>query len=583
MILKLSKYGFVFVALLGVIFFLSCERSQSLLPEINPEIVPPQGQTTTIFKFDLSETFGQDPNNKIFVRWDWEGDSIFDTPFVHESVLTHRYFASGKYNPRAEIKNLSGQSTDSSFHVEVITGYSSPRAAYKITPETGNPYTVFQFDASLTQDDEDSLSTLLFKWDFDGDGTWDTELNNQYLVEHVFPVVQGYFPNVYVVDPSKRANAYSQVLIVTLLDTCIVPYFTANSDSLVQNEESIFDASSSISACNNEEQLWYKWDFENDMIYDTEWLEDPVTSHVFPNEREYWVRLVVKNTKGLENSVIQKYWMYHQNQPPIAAINASTYGGNTRTEFRFDVWPTRDIEDSPSQMLNRWDFDGDGNWDTELSHEIEVFYIYNQPGIYKMALEMIDRGDLHDTVYETIYVRENNFETGRILDRKGSQWEFYGTVKIGDQWWMSKNLRVDDDYFYGNKAYDFDITLVTHYGYLYAPPKMYAACPYGWKIPSKEDWNKLFRNFEESEVYDELILGGNSGFNVVFGGMASEGRGTPFTFSRLLNFGYFWSSSILSSPSATSQWFITFDKTKSHMVQGYGPKQRYYSIRCIKE
>ncbi len=576
--LRSSKYGFILFALLGVLSLLSCERGHNPLPEINPIINPESGQTTTIFKFDLSETFSQDRNNKIFVRWDWEGDGIYDTPFLHESILSHRYYASGSYSPRAEIKDLSGQTADSGFQISVIQGYSPPRAAYQVTPETGNPYTVFQFDASFTKDDEDSLSSLLFKWDFDGDGQWDTELSNDFLVEHVFPKVQSYFPKVYVEDPSRRADVYSQALRITLLDTCIVPHYTTVSDSLVQNEVIVFDASSSEYACDPNEQLWYKWDFENDLIYDTEWLEDPVTTHVFPNEREYWVRLLVKNSKGLENSYMKRYWMFHQNRPPIARLNASTFGGNTRTEFRFDAWPSKDTEDSPSQMLNRWDFDGDGIWDTELSNELVVFHTYNKPGSYQLTLEIIDRGELKDTAFETIYIGDNDFETGRILDKRGNKWEYYGTIRIGDQWWMSKNLSVDYPKFYGNVPYNWDGSIVLRFGYLYGPPLMYAACPDGWKIPSRDDWNVLFDNFDETEIYDQLILGGNSGFNAALGG-----RNTDISFSHINQYGYYWSSTELSGTSALSQWYITFDQRQGKMVQGYGPKSYWYSLRCIKE
>lgn len=574
----MGKYLKYILVLVLATAFLCCERKEPDFPDITLKISPKQGQTTTIFSFDLTKTFEADPNNRIFVRWDWDGDGIFETPFLNESILSHRYLAAGQYTPRAEIKDLSGQTAISSFNIQVGAGHSNPRAAFTVSPENGNIYTEFKFDASTTQDDEDSLSTLKFKWDFDGDDIWDTELDNSFQVEHIYPEVRYYQPRVSVEDPSGRTSTYELTLNVTLLDTCIVPVFTTIPENLIQNEETVFDASSSTYNCNPDEQLWYRWDFNNDNFFDTDWLEDPVITHVFPVEQEYWVKLVVRNSRTLENSIVRRFWINHQNQPPKARIAASTYGGNTKTKFRFDGWPSKDLEDSPSQMLNRWDFDGDGIWDTELSHEMERFHTYDQPGVYQMAFEIIDRDELRDTVYETIYISNSNNETDIILDRRGTKWEHYGTVKIGNQWWMSRNLSVDYPLFYGNEAYNRDLTLVEYYGYLYNQPKMYSACPEGWRFPSRDDWDELFTNLDEEELYEEFVLGGNSGFNAVHGGEKGSS-----SFSKLDKFGNYWSSTKVRETTSSSLWYITFDKANRRVLQGYGSNAPMYSVRCIKE
>ncbi|MCK5821828.1 MAG: PKD domain-containing protein, partial [Bacteroidales bacterium] len=351
-----GKYCILKILILGFFLLLSCEHGNTPLPDITPEINPPEGLTTTSFEFDLTKTFSYDPNQKLFVRWDWEGDSVFDTPFLHENILSHRYYAAGAYNPRAEIMDAAGQTSDSSFHIIVDQGYSNPRPCFTISPQTGNIYTPFTFDASITRDDEDSLSSLLFKWDFEGDGVWDTKPDNSPIAEHIYPKTSLYHPKVHVEDPSGKANIGNKMLRVTLLDSCIHPKFTTIPEFLIQNEENIFDASESSFDCNENETLWYKWDFNNDGFYETEWLENPITSHIFPFEQKYWVKLVVKNSKGLENFIVKEFWMYHQNQPPTARFRVSTYGGNTQTSFRFDAWNCKDLEDAPSQMLTRWDF-----------------------------------------------------------------------------------------------------------------------------------------------------------------------------------------------------------------------------------
>ena len=188
-----------------------------------------------------------------------------------------------------------------------------------------------------------------------------------------------------------------------------------------------------------------------------------------------------------------------------------------------------------------------------------------------------DRDGLRDTVNETIYVSGSNNETDIIHDKRGNKREYYGIVKIGNQWWMSKNLSVDYRHFYGNVAYNWDETLVGYYGYLYNPPKMYAACPDGWKIPSREDWDGLFANMNAEESYEDLVLGGNSGFNAVHGG---EKNGS---FSKLTKIGNYWSSTKVRETTSSSLWHITFDKANRRVLRGYGSDQPMYSVRCIKE
>lgn len=576
-----GKYCFLKIPILGFILLLSCERGNTPLPEIIPEISPPEGLTTTNFEFDLTKTFSYDPNQKLFVRWDWEGDSVFDTPFLHEKILSHRYYAVGVYNPRAEIMDAAGQTSDSSFQIEVEQGYSSPRPVFTISPQEGNIYTQFKFDASKTQDDEDSLSSLLFKWDFEGDGVWDTKPDNSPIVEHIYPETHLYFPKVHVEDPSGKVNIHKERLQVTLFDSCINPRFITIPEMLIQNEENIFDASESSFDCNENETLWYKWDFNNDGFYETEWLENPITSHIFPFEQKYWVKLVVKNSKGLENFIVKEFWIYHQNQPPTARFRVSTYGGNTQTSFRFDAWNSKDVEDSPSQMLSRWDFDGDGVWDTDYSYEKVEYKTYNQPGEYQVALEIIDRGQLKDTAYAKIIVGNGSNETDIVMDKRGGIYDYYGTVKIGNQWWFSKDISIYIEGVINGSPYGVKEADCEYYSFRYPFDTALIACPEGWRLPTQVDWEELFNNFNSEELFDQLAWGGDSGFNSILGGLSNRSHSSDLCLE-IDKYGYYWSSTKLSDPSGISIWYITCNGKNKTVVSGFGPDINR-SVRCIKD
>ncbi|MEZ5084263.1 MAG: FISUMP domain-containing protein [Bacteroidales bacterium] len=66
----------------------------------------------------------------------------------------------------------------------------------------------------------------------------------------------------------------------------------------------------------------------------------------------------------------------------------------------------------------------------------------------------------------------------------------YQTVIIDNQEWMAENLAYAPSS--GNYwAYDYDVTNVETYGYLYDWETALVVCPTGWHLPSDEEWMEL--------------------------------------------------------------------------------------------
>ena len=576
--------------LLALLLLPSCkEEDQVLTPVIHATVSPQSGNTTHIFNFDLSGSESRTGRGtKVFTRWDWDGDGNWDTPFTRLLVYEHRYYAPGTWKPHLEMINLEGGIDTLSFTIPVAGGKSAPKPVLAIIPGVGHIFTRFLLDASATRDDEDSLNQLSFRWDFEGDGQWDTQFGDSVKIYHRYPEPGVYTPSLQVKDPSGLISSRRSQAVVTIRDPFLVVTFRCVPDSVTDNTEISMDASASSDPDNPGQPLFYRWDWENDGKWDTGWLNDPVTVHVFETEYIHFVRLQVMSSRGLQNEIAQKIRVWHKNRAPIASFSLSTLAGNTGTAFRFDGWSTYDMESAPSHLFFRWDFDGDGTGDFGPVSTPAFLYHYPAPGIYITKMEVTDSLGASDTFSKVMSISRGTNETGMYLDNRGNGYEYYGTVRIGDQWWFTRSLAIQDNSRifrkYDERSYNGDQSVrYRDYGNLYHYDRLPVLCPAGWRVPSRDDWEKLFSNYREDELYEALMPGGISDFGATLGGKRKGIKQLPDC-DGLDEKGYFWSTSMPLDMTATSIWVITFDKVGRKVLKGFDAKDNmWYGVRCMKD
>ncbi|MDD3878311.1 MAG: FISUMP domain-containing protein [Bacteroidales bacterium] len=138
----------------------------------------------------------------------------------------------------------------------------------------------------------------------------------------------------------------------------------------------------------------------------------------------------------------------------------------------------------------------------------------------------------------TSYGEERSFSTkaGTFTDSRNGK--TYKTVRIGTQTWMAENI----NYSTGNSwCYDNSSSNCSKYGRLYDWNTALRACPNGWHLPSKSDFEALLGNVGGSgrNAYYALKEGGSSGFSALLGGWSHYNG----TFHNIGKYGYWWSSS----------------------------------------
>ena len=559
-------------------------------------------KTTDTVQFDASLTDPGDRSNKAYYRWDWNHDGIWDEEYSRLPVAGYRFFSKGTYNPVLEVLNSDGLTDTSSVQLIVNQGYSAPHPTFTITPEFGNFTTRFIFDASATRDDEDSIDQLRFSWDFAANGTYVTPPSPKTYASFVYPDTGRYTVILEVTDPLKMRTQLHKSVWVTNINPRLVADFGWTPVSGTSATVFTLDGSSSYSLDQPQAVFRYSWKLPaNDYIW-TEWTHKPQMDFQMKREASYDLELRIMDTAGLVNYCKKSITIYHQNLPPKAKYTIGCRRGNVRTQFYFNSWLTLDPESLPTTLEVRWDFDGDEKWDTEYTKDRIIYHNYPEPGTYKVYMEARDPDGLSDTTAQFVEVTSGTNETGVIYDQRDGQ--YYGSVKIGNQWWMSQNLNFSPY----NELKD-EVRKICYIRYLEDPVpwcdilgglyNVYHAtredyygtvrgiCPWGWHMPSRKELETLIETIGGWNQADQLLPGGPTDFNALYAG-CSEIVWDPI--QRLyvekpkwINYAaFFWSFNKMSNPYAPNSWSIALIKDEKKILPGWSGMDNKYSVRCVK-
>lgn len=189
------RYNYGLIILIIAFTFFSCEET---VKEKDPMAViavsPSAGSYSTVFVFDATgSTSGLEDGNDYTVRWDWEGDGIFDTEYSASRTRSHKYEEPGEYTPTVQIINSLGWTDDESINLLAWADSIPPIAAFDIIPDdTVHINTILCFNAALTFDPQTPVEEMLFRWDWQSDGIWDTPFVSDTTTYHKYEITGWY-------------------------------------------------------------------------------------------------------------------------------------------------------------------------------------------------------------------------------------------------------------------------------------------------------------------------------------------------------------------------------------------------------
>ncbi len=92
--------------------------------------------------------------------------------------------------------------------------------------------------------------------------------------------------------------------------------------------------------------------------------------------------------------------------PPIARFTRDPIWGQVGDTFSFNAWPSQDETTPRGGLLVRWDFNNDGNWDTDLGIDKYITRTVMTAGTYPIRLGVWDRSFNFSTIIRPIVVAE---------------------------------------------------------------------------------------------------------------------------------------------------------------------------------
>jgi PKD repeat protein len=171
------------------------------------------------------------------------------------------------------------------------------------------------------------------------------------------------------------------------------------------------DASASVNGRGNDSGLVYRFDTDNDGRWDRPsgggFGSRPTAITQFAQEGLCTVSVEVRSAEGTSARASRTVLV---NAPPVAALSATPEKATEGAQFTFDASGSQDARDGSGGLRYRWDFNTDGVWDfpedAGYSDVGQVFQMWLEPGVYTVAVAVMDSDSALDTATVAVTVVE---------------------------------------------------------------------------------------------------------------------------------------------------------------------------------
>lgn len=187
-----------------------------------------------------------------------------------------------------------------------------------------------------------------------------------------------------------------------------------------------FDASGSYDP--DGYNLWFKWDFDGDGVYDLDSGTDPTVEHTYTEAGEYDAVVLVRDYPGDTDRASVRITVGASSQGPVADIVADYLSIYAPTYVRFDASASYD---SDGEIVRyEWDFDGDGVIDRDTGAFPKAATIYLSGGVRYARVTVTDNDGNTDSASVGLSIAVGNDRLYIFPDPLDNDW--HDAVGHGD-------------------------------------------------------------------------------------------------------------------------------------------------------
>ena len=251
----------------------------------------------------------------------------------------------------------------------------------------------------FTTNGEDPSGTIeVFRWDFDGDGSWDTYDTVARDYTHTYNDSGTYNATLYV-QSNTGATATAEIVITVLNNPPIASADVVPSNGAVPLTVQLLGSGSDPDG----HVVLYQWDFDGDGVYDWSSTTTGNTSHTYTAEGTYQAVFRVTDNHDLTGTATAVTTVVSVGPPgsPTATASANPASGDAPLTVNFNGTAT---DPDNSIVLYEWDFDGDGVYDWSSASSASTTHTYTQAGTHLVAFRVTDSTGLTGIDYITVFV-----------------------------------------------------------------------------------------------------------------------------------------------------------------------------------
>jgi PKD repeat protein len=325
------------------------------------------------------------------VAWDFDGDG---TREIYEGgpQQTYTYSSPGTYNVTATAYD-DDNAPDTAF-VVVTVQYADPTARCSVAPQTVSSGELVTVDA------RDSTDADLYRYDFDGDGTWDTDYRAAPTANTSYETADTYTPRVEATNTSSELRDTTTCPTVTVAanqpptaDLAVSPGAPEPGDNVTFDASGSTDSDGSVAT--------YRWDFDGDGLVDRKTATATVT-HAYADEGTYGASVTVVDDDGSTDDTSRAVEVYREAVVPTPRCSLS------ETTIHPGETVTIDASESSDAVFVEFDVDGDGEYEHSDETDFRVNVTYGEPGTYAVSVRASSNtGDSRTADCGAVTVTEN--------------------------------------------------------------------------------------------------------------------------------------------------------------------------------